>query len=52
MRFFQSVGIVFGILILIAFAIVTMYASYILGIALLILSLTFIVYYVIPLVKV
>ena len=43
---FQSIGIVFAFLVFVAFGLVTMYDSYIAGIALLIVMLVFIVNYV------
>lgn len=48
---FQSVGIVFTILILAAIAIISMYLSYILGIGIVILTLLFIVYHIVSTVK-
>ena len=48
---FQSVGVVFTILILAAVAIVSMYISYIVGIGIVILTLVFITYHIISTVR-
>ena len=48
---FQSVGILFTILIIAAIAIVSMYLSYILGIGIVILTLLFIIYNILSTVK-
>lgn len=44
---FQSIGVVFTLLIIAAVAIVSMYISYILGIGIVILTLVFITYHII-----
>jgi len=48
---FQSIGIVFTLLILAAVAIVSMYLSYIIGIGIVILTLIFITYHIISIVR-
>jgi hypothetical protein len=48
---FQSVGVVFTILILAAVAIVSMYISYIVGIGIVILTLVFITYHIVSTVR-
>jgi uncharacterized membrane protein YdfJ with MMPL/SSD domain len=48
---FQSVGIVFTLLIIAAVAIVSMYMSYILGIGIVILTLIFITYHIVSTVR-
>ena len=48
---FQSVGIVFTLLIIAAVAVVSMYISYILGIGIVILTLVFVVYHILSILK-
>lgn len=48
---FQSIGVVFTILIIVAITIVSMYLSYILGIGIVILTLIFITYHILSILK-
>lgn len=48
---FQSLGILFSILICVAVTAVVMYLSYILGIGLVIASLLFVIYHIVSLVR-
>lgn len=48
---FQSIGVVFTILIIAAITIVSMYLSYILGIGIVILTLIFITYHILSILK-
>lgn len=48
---FQSVGVVFTILIIAAIALISMYISYIVGIGIVILTLIFIVYHSLSIIK-
>lgn len=48
---FQSIGILFTILICAAVAIVSMYVSYILGIGVVIFTLLFIIYHIVSTVR-
>jgi hypothetical protein len=48
---FQSIGVVFTLLIIAAIAIVSMYISYIVGIGIVILSLVFIVYHILSITR-
>lgn len=48
---FQSIGVVFTILIIAAITIVSMYLSYILGIGIIILTLIFITYHILSILK-
>lgn len=50
-NFFQSIGIVFTLILLVVFTIAAMYLSYIVAIALLIGALTYIVYNLLSTVK-
>lgn len=48
---FQSIGIVFTILIIAAITIVSMYISYILGIGIVILTLIFVTYHIVSTIR-
>jgi len=48
---FQSIGVVFTLLIIVAVVLVSMYISYLLGIGVIILSLVFITYHILATLK-
>lgn len=48
---FQSVGIVFTLLIIVAVTVISMYLSYILGIGVVVLALVFIIYHVLSTIR-
>lgn len=48
---FQSIGVVFTLLILAAVAIVSLYISYVIGIGVVILSLIFIIYHILKIIR-